>query len=302
MRSLAFLSIPLVVVVACGGSSSTNIFDPAAASDGGADGSSTSSSSSSSGSSGTPGGGYTLDNVCDQVAPKLCALRKPCCEKTHGYDEAKCLEFTKADCAKDVAAVRAGTMTFHPEVIDPCFPKYKVVLDACFETIDVLLKAFDIAECRAFRGQLSEGAQCERSSQCKSGPSGSFVDCNDERRECTLTRLFKEGEPCRYGDGAGGFCIQGTYCDAPLGGGVAGTCKKATPIGQNCNTFAFVSTECGLGAYCDKSTGKCTASKDEDAACDTAFECKSLQCESSGGGGGKKCQPADAIVDANECK
>jgi hypothetical protein len=294
MRSLAFLSIPFAVVLACGGSSSSNIADPPST-DGGADGSSGSSS-------GGNGGPYTLDDVCDRTAPKICELRKPCCEKSFGYDQAKCLESTKADCAKDVADVRAGRMTFHPELIDTCIVKYKPLLDACFETIDLLFQAFAVAECRIFQGQLEEGAECERDSQCKSGPAGSFVDCNDERRACTYSRLFKEGEQCRYGDNSGGFCAKGLYCDAPLGGSVPGTCKKATPIGSSCDTLKLISTECGLGAYCDKSTGKCAAAKDEGASCDTAFECQSIQCESSGSGGGRKCQPAEPIVSSSECK
>jgi hypothetical protein len=193
-------------------------------------------------------------------------------------------------------------MTFHPDVVDPCLTKYKPIFDACFETFELFFLAFDVAECRAFQGQLDEGARCERDSQCKSGPAGSFVDCNEERRTCTFTRQFKEGEQCRYGDDPGGICAKGLYCDAPLGGNVAGTCKKATASGASCDTLKLISTECGLGAYCDKVTGKCSAAKDEGAPCDTAFECKSIKCESSGSGGGRKCQPAEPIVTANECK
>jgi hypothetical protein len=293
MRSLAFLSIPLLLVLACGGSSSSTIVDPPSG-DGGAD---TSSTSSSSGGN----GGYTLDNVCDLIAPKICTLRKSCCEKSHGYDEAACLANAKADCAKDVTDTRGGRMTFHPELIDPCLAKFKPILDACFETIDLLFEAAAIADCRIFQGQLDEGARCARDSECKSGPPGAFVDCNDERQVCTYTRFFKEGEACRYGDNAGGFCEKGLYCDAPLGSSVAGTCKKATPVGQSCDTLKLVSTECGLGAYCDRGSGKCAPAKDADAACDTAFECKSLQCESSGSGG-RKCLKPDPIVSENECK
>jgi hypothetical protein len=297
MRALAFLSIPLLLVLACGGSSSSAIADPPAT-DGGTDGSSTTSSSSS----GSTGGAYTLDDVCDRTAPKICALRKSCCEKSHGYDEAACIANSKADCAKDVADVRGGRMTFHPELIDPCIAKFQPILDACFETIDLLFQAASIAECRIFQGQLDEGARCERDSQCKSGPAGSFVDCNSEREACTYTRFFKEGEACRYGDSAGGFCEKGLYCDAPLGSSVPGTCKKATPVGSSCDTLKLISTECGLGAYCDRGTGKCTAAKDDGATCDTAFECKSLRCESGGSGSGRKCQKPQPIVTESECK
>lgn len=295
MRSLALLSISLLVVAsACGGSSSSSILDPAAADGGGGGG-------EGGATDGGTGAAYTLDNVCDRTAPLLCNLRKSCCEKSHGYDEAACLARAKADCLTDVADTRAGRMTFHPELIDGCIAKFERIFDACFETVDLLLQAADIADCRIFRGQLDEGARCERDSQCKSGPPGAFVDCNEERQSCTYTRFFQDGEACRYGDGAGGFCAKGLYCDAPLGGSTApGTCKKATPVGSNCDTIKIISTECGLGAYCDKGSGKCTAAKDEGATCESAFECKSLQCESSSGSG-RRCQKADPIVSEIEC-
>lgn len=35
-----------------------------------------------------PDGVYTLDNVCETTAPKVCELRKACCEKSSGFDEA----------------------------------------------------------------------------------------------------------------------------------------------------------------------------------------------------------------------
>ena len=60
--------------------------------------------------------------------------------------------------------------------------------------------------------------------------------------------------------------------------------------------------ECGFGAYCDRATAKCVPAKAEGAVCETAFECQSIKCESSGSGGEKKCQPPKPIVDAEDCK
>ncbi len=280
------------LVLACGGSTSSGITDPAAGDAG------TSSADGGSGTTTT----YTLDNVCELTAPKVCALRKPCCEKTFGYDEAGCIAEAKADCAKDVADARGGRMTFHPERVDPCLAKFQSILDGCYETVDLLYRAFEITECRVFEGQLTDGAKCERDSQCApaSGPSA-FVDCNDERKVCTVTRLLEEGAACAYGDGSPGFCAKGLYCDAPLGQSNAGTCKKATPLGADCNKNALLSLECGLGAYCDRTSGKCTTAKGDGAPCDTALECQSLSCEGTGGPG-KTCQKAKPIVDENECK
>lgn len=294
MGRLSFIACAGALVLACGGSSSSGIGD------------STANDAGTTSADGGGGGGptaYTLDNVCKLTAPKVCELQKPCCEKTFGYDEAACLAQAEADCAKDVADARGGRMTFHPERIDPCLAKFEKILDGCYETIDLLYQAFDITECRVFEGQLTEGAKCERDSQCRPGAGpNEFVDCNDDRKVCTVTRLLEENDACAYGDGSPGFCAKGLFCDAPLGQSNAGTCKKATPLGATCNKDKLLSLECGLGAYCDRTSAKCTAAKGDGAPCETAFECRSLSCENGGGGGAKTCQQAKPIVDANECK
>lgn len=282
------------LVVACGGSSASGIAGPSsdagAAGDGGGTG------------TGTGAAAYTLDDVCERTAPKICELRKGCCEKTHGYDEAACLAQAKADCAKDVADARGGRMTFHPERIDPCLTTFEKLLDTCYETIDVLYEAFAIGECRVFEGQLAEGARCERDSQCSSpGGDGTFVDCNDERSVCTVTRLLSENEACAYGDASPGFCAKGLYCDAPIVQPGPGTCKKATALGDSCDKDQVIPLECGLGAYCDRTSAKCTKAKGDGAPCETAFECTSIRCEGPPGGT-RTCQPAKPIVDAGECK
>jgi hypothetical protein len=58
---------------------------------------------------------YTLDDVCERVAPKICELTKSCCDKTGGFDQAGCIAHSKATCAKDVADVSGGRATFTPE-------------------------------------------------------------------------------------------------------------------------------------------------------------------------------------------
>lgn len=275
------------LVVACGGASSSPIGDSASGPDGGA---------ASRAEAGTTQAAYTLDDVCERTAPKVCELRRPCCQASFGYDEAACLAQAKADCEKDVADARAGRMTFHPDRIDACIEKYRSVLDECFETVDLLYRAFDIAECRIFEGTLAPGAKCERDSECaKPSDPGAFVDCNDASKTCTATRLSSDGEACSFGDGSPGFCKKGLYCDIAIGTSNAGTCKKATAIGEDCRADEPLALECGLGAYCDEATGKCAPAKADGATCATAFECRSLACE-------KTCQPAKPLVDEDECK
>lgn len=275
------------LVLACGGSTSSGIGDSTAGDAG-----------TSSGEGGAVGATtYTLEDVCELTAPKVCAVRKPCCEKAWGYDEGACIAQAKADCAKDVTDARGGRMTFHPERVDPCLAKFQSILDGCYETVDLLYRAFEISECRVFEGRLPDGAKCERDSQCApAGGSSAFVDCNDQSKTCTVTRLLSEGETCSFGDGSPGFCAEGLFCDVSIGQSSAGTCKKATPIGGSCAKSEALSLECGLGAYCDRDSGKCAAAKGDGATCETAFECRSLACE------GKTCRQAKPIVNADECK
>lgn len=272
MKKTAAFAFALVTVGACGGSSSSVELVPP----------------------------YTLDDVCERTAPKVCELRKPCCEKTHGYDEQACLAEAKATCAKDVADARAGRATFRQERIDPCLAKYKPLFEGCYETFSLVTEAAaTLKDCQAFEGQLAEGEACERGSQCKPSPDANAVTgCDDKTKRCTTTKLLGEGAACRIGDGASGFCTAGLYCDADFTKApVVGTCKRATARGAICDTTKQFALECGLGSYCDKTSGKCTAAKAAGAPCNDNLECERLECDAN-----KTCAPLKPLVDLNECK
>ena len=279
-----------VLVVACGGSSGSTIGTNESPSDGGA---------SDTGSGTT----YTLDNVCDATAPKVCAVRKPCCEKTFGYDETACITHQKADCAKDVADAKAGLMTFHPERIDGCLTQLPILYNACFLDVNLLEQVYTLASCRVFEGQTAVGAQCTRDSQCApAADSTTLVECDDTKGICKNTRLLHANDTCRWGDDSPGFCAKGTYCDAPIGGGADGHCVPATKNGAPCNTSVTFSPECGLGSYCDKTLGNCETSKGIGETCTNAFACLSLKCGSDNVDAGLLCQKGDALVKTEECK
>jgi hypothetical protein len=264
-------------IIACGGSSSSDIADAS----------------------------YTLDDVCEKTAPKICEVRRSCCEKGSGYVESGCLSHAKTECAKDVADTRAGKATFRPERIDPCFAKLSSLFDSCYVTIDLILRvAEDLRACQAFEGQLGEGTACERTSQCAPATTtDAFVGCDEKTKKCKTTRILAERAACTIGDGLPSLCGKGLFCDADFKlMPASGTCKKSTPIGTPCDAARMpVSLECGLGNYCDKTTALCTIGKGPSAACQEGVECATLTCEGSGGSG-KRCTAPETIVETEECK
>lgn len=266
------------------------------------------SSSSSSGSSsgedaGPDAGGYTLDNVCERTAPLVCDLRKKCCASN--YDEAGCLAYQKAECAKDVAAVKDGSETFHPEVIDGCIPKFKEILEQCTFSWELLQKAGStLGQCQAFTGKKTAGETCTRTSECAASPKpNDFTTCNDKTKKCNVLTFLAEGDACSLKEGTSGLCGTGLYCDVDFGTGaeLKGFCKKATSLGVQCDKEkAPINLECGIGNYCDKTTSKCTVGKPAGAACTGPnLECQSLTCSNGDAG---VCTPTDSLTKQEECK
>lgn len=274
-------------LAACSGASSSSI---GGETDAGLDGSDASAT-------------YTLDDVCGRIAPKICAMRKSCCEQAASYDEAGCVAHETTECGKDVSDVRAGRATFHPEIVDGCLTRLQPFFDNCYLTFDILYRVADLLRtCRAFEGQLAEGAACERSSQCASPTEArAIVGCDDATKTCKVTRFLAEGAACTLASGLPSVCDDGLYCDADLTKSPAsGTCKKATPRGAPCDATKAFDLECGFGSYCAATTRVCTAGKNGGAPCQEDLECASVSCV-AGTGTGKTCKPPGALVTPSEC-
>lgn len=245
---------------------------------------------------------YTLDNVCDQVLPKLCAQRKSCCQsQPGGFNEAQCLAFEKRDCEKNVAEVKAGTMTFDPTNIDACLAKLGPYVDRCRVPISEALLLFNelATLCKIFAGKVAEGGNCERSEQCAT--SGDQL-ANCTAGKCKLTKLQGAGATCSFGGPTEEFCKSGLFCDANVAKSPpSGTCKTATVPGQPCDAQNAFNFQCGLGYYCDKASAKCTAAKNEGATCENALECNSLDCDIPPGGATGSCTAVAPIAKDEEC-
>lgn len=294
-----FAGAVITVVAACGGSSSTDVTAPPKEA-GGDDGSAADAG----------GGPYTIDNVCDRVAPIGCEIQKPCCEGAGGpgFDLAGCISHAKTNCNKDRADVLGGRATFHGDRIDGCIAKYKAIFANCTLTYDILQKyARDIAACQAFEGSLPEGATCERTSQCKPGATrDEIAGCDDNTKKCRITRIAGENAPCAIGEGTNVLCDDGLFCDADFATPtLAGTCKKKTAIGMACNKDKKPPLECGLGNYCDQATALCTAGKGGGATCNgNDLECASVTCTKPDAGTGtpNTCVAPTRLAKVEECK
>ncbi len=256
--------------------------------------------SGNAGAAGSGGTSYTLDNVCALYAPKLCVAVKPCCEGSgFGYDAAKCETATLSDCDNQVAEVKAGNLTFHPENIDTCLTKLAPLYQKCQLSIgDIIAAQPDLALCNMFEGKVPQGGPCTRGSDCAVPTQpNTYKSCNESSKTCEHTVLKKNSEPCELGTGASGFCESGLFCDVSLVGQppYPGQCKPATPSGSACNTQKAISVECGLGFYCNKASGNCTTAKVGGAGCTLDLECRSFKCQ------GGKCLSASPIVGQQQC-
>ena len=243
--------------------------------------------------------GYTLDNVCDLTGPKLCAQRASCCTATGGYDEAKCLAHAKTECEKDVAAAKAGTMTFDGSKIDQCLTKIAPLIQKCtLEFSDFQSLATTLNGCRIFAGQLGEGEACDRDNQCKPTNSDtSFTSCDNTTKKCKTITLLAAGSTCDFKEGSGGICGTGLYCDIAAGA-TQGTCKTALALNAACQPSKPL--ECGLSAYCGAGD-KCVKSQAGGATCENFLQCSSLKCLKTGDAGTGQCAPTDPVSKPAEC-
>ncbi|MRG90818.1 hypothetical protein [Polyangium spumosum] len=240
---------------------------------------------------------YTLDNVCAQIAPQLCEVRKSCCEKGDGYDEATCIAYEIDVCEQNVADVEMGLMTFDGDSIDACAAALVPYAEKCFLTIpDFYAAPEDLAPCaKVFAGKLPEGSTCERDAQCASSvEKREIVACDDATKKCSATRFLPLDSTCAVSADAKELCDQGLYCDFDFLA-MKGLCKPALELGEAC-TPSPLDLSCGLGAYCDATTMVCTEAKVEGSACQSPLECQSLKCDMMA------CGPIDPLFKGEQCK
>src|SRR6185369_16241101 len=64
---------------------------------------------------------YALDDVCEAMAPRICASSEACCgEQGYPYDQAECEGNAVADCEKNVAKAKNGELVYHADQVEAC--------------------------------------------------------------------------------------------------------------------------------------------------------------------------------------
>lgn len=260
-----------------------------------------SSSDDNHGGPGGGGGNYTLDDVCEKMAAQQCASLKSCCESSGiGYDEAGCIASARTGCDEEVALVKAGKRTFHPEVVNACASALSTFHQKC-ELSREDLTTFGIAgiACQqVFAGSTEEGGACEKSADCKP-PAGAneFATCPSGK--CKIGHVdVAEGGDC---DPAS-TCAAGLYCQSEPGAGIenalTGKCQKAKQVGEACSSNAYFRSECGEGNHCELGSGICKVGKGVGEDCMGPLECQSLACEQN------KCaeETKYSMADEESCK
>ncbi len=310
MRFLFQLGLAAAAVAAlagCGGSSDAGLHGAGgsggtaagAGTDGGAGQGSEGGGSGSGGAATTSS--YTLADVCEKTAPIGCDLDKPCCEASgYGFDKEGCVKRAIAECKHYVAEVQAGTMQFDPTPIDACIAAFEPLMQKCVPSADDLFPVFDALEpcTQIWKGSLKEGAPCDWDAECaQSDDPNVYVSCDDDLKICRHFRKLGPNEACELSVTAPGACAPGLFCDAFLAGAppYKGVCKPATAPGQQCNTFKPYDLECGLGFYCNDSTGVCTSAKPGGATCIETIECQTLTCDLG------QCAPQEPLVNQAIC-
>lgn len=257
---------------------------------------------SSSGTGGSGGGGYTLDTLCEELAPLICAGRQDCCVASEiGFDVAGCEAHELDQCQANVSDVEAGTMVFDPSQVDPCLAAIQPFLDMCFVGVADRLAMIEARQtCRAiFVGTAQLGEPCERHAQCAAAPSSEDITfCDGDSGQCALTDLLASGETCTIG-GPMVLCASGLYCDAEIAGQppFSGDCATATAPGQPCAAGTQPpSFECGMGYLCSPATGSCELAKEPGEPCTRPFECRSFECTPD-----QVCGRLEVVIDEQAC-
>ena len=249
------------------------------------------------GGTGKGGGNYTLDNVCQQIAARQCAAAKPCCESSGiGYDEQGCIATSIADCEAQVALVKAGKRTFHPEAVDACAAVTTDLVGRCAVTIDEFLDfARTSLACQyVFTGNVEEGGACEDDSDCKPPTeANAFAACSEEGK-CVIGHIDRgEGQAC----GEYASCAKGLRCEAdPNAGSTTTVCKKPKQAGEACTPSVFNTFECASGLYCHPDSSTCVEAKAIGEACGAPVECVSGNCQEGKCGEPQKLSTVDTEI------
>jgi hypothetical protein len=264
---------------------------------------------------GTTAAPVAREDFSQKLAEALCNNVGACCASAgYAYDAAGCTAALKSVYDQQLANPNAS---YDANKGGACVAYAAQIAKAC--------KDADPGPCDAvFTGTLPPGSACTSSSEC-APPANGIVFC--DQNQCVQEPRGTLGSPCNEtctehgtavscsGSSSGsqgtcytndGFfcgashtcekltslgqpcsyegCVSGAYCDTS-----SGVCTAAKGIGQPCQDY----DQCVASAWCDVDAGTCAATKADGAACSSSAECANGHCSTNRCGGG--------FVDASMC-
>jgi hypothetical protein len=224
---------------------------------------------------------------CTDFGRRLCAAAAPCCQQAAPFVADDCVTtYVENVCTPSAQLVAAGFATYDPSSADACFAAHERAYAECVVDWDetVALRRELWASCRVIDGFLPEGHTCDNDARCALPEGDATVACVEG--VCRTIELLPAGAECPFPNGDVSTCDVGLYCTAVHSGEI-GTCVPATADGEACDP-TFLNTECGLGSYCDLTTGVCRkATNFGGPSCTQDTECVSFICDRVSG----QCRP-----------
>lgn len=247
---------------------------------------------------GGAGGGvpvYTLDNLCEHFAERVCGAREGCCRAVgYPYDALRCTALQEAQCRSSLGLVEEGLVEVDLSFADACFEEYERLIARCvLSPSQLTYELFDLSQScgRLFRGTQPRGAACSFDVECALSDDAVGM-CDDDASICVELRVRESTESCNL---TGDFCKPGLFCDLdPTVTPYVGSCAPVQALGGPCDPAAVVSP-CGPGNFCEAPSETCTRGRAEGESCANDVMCASLACD------GGQCLGSPPLVDALDC-
>ncbi len=235
-----------------------------------------------------------------RVANLLCDSLAACCKSNgHAIDTAGCKTAYTAELERDLADDDERRVRYDAQAAGDCLAAVSSKIQ-CGRVDDDDAPACE----RIFVGSVALGQPCNDSREC-APLAGRSVYCqsDDGLSPSVCTASSTSSAPRgKAGDACGITCSEGDNCsvgdDAPVPlpgpGGVpapqpnpvgcyrddglfckVGRCAPLLAPGEACDSY----DACGGTAFCDFSTGQCTAPRPNGSPCESSNECQSDKCD-----------------------
>lgn len=198
-------------------------------------------------------------------ANAICGGRELC-----GCPSANCVSTVTASLMTVAMNAQSKGFDYSPD----CAAGWLATLNAHLPTCSHRSIGCGFSPCRVYSGHAVNGAECQHYSDVYTGDCAGTLECgfSEPTFTCVEGQLpaVQVDDPCFDAniDWFIGECPDGAFCDS----GASDKCIPNRVEGDMC-----VSGRCGGNLYCSVDN-QCVAQKDVGVACDSLFECATLEC------------------------